>query len=410
MLIRCQECELQVSDKALSCPHCGYPMRQNNEPRPQRKSNKRRRLPNGFGQISEIKNQNLRKPFRAMITVGKTPTGRPICKPLKPESFFETYNDAYMALVEYNKNPYDLSPSITVKELYEKWTEEYFKRLKSDSAIRTIKASWNYCSSVYDMRAVDIRARHVKGCMTDGVVIHKGIERHPSPNIQTRIKSMFNMMFDYAVEYDLVDKNCARMFNIPNEINEEKQKAYIGHLPFSDEEMQLLWDSVNDVRYVDVVLIQCYSGWRPQELGLLLLENVDLINWTFKGGMKTSAGTDRIVPIHPRIRHLVTARYKEAERMDSKYLINCTDTARNDKKLTYEKYQMRFYKIRDQLRLGSQHKPHDGRVRFVTMAKRYGVDEYAIKYMIGHAIQDMTERVYTQREVSWLHEEMKKIK
>lgn len=26
MLIKCHECELQVSDKALSCPHCGYPL------------------------------------------------------------------------------------------------------------------------------------------------------------------------------------------------------------------------------------------------------------------------------------------------------------------------------------------------------------------------------------------------
>ena len=26
MLIKCPECELQVSDKALSCPHCGYPL------------------------------------------------------------------------------------------------------------------------------------------------------------------------------------------------------------------------------------------------------------------------------------------------------------------------------------------------------------------------------------------------
>ena len=27
MLILCPECELQVSDKAVSCPHCGYPIK-----------------------------------------------------------------------------------------------------------------------------------------------------------------------------------------------------------------------------------------------------------------------------------------------------------------------------------------------------------------------------------------------
>ena len=25
-LIKCPECDLQVSDKAISCPHCGYPL------------------------------------------------------------------------------------------------------------------------------------------------------------------------------------------------------------------------------------------------------------------------------------------------------------------------------------------------------------------------------------------------
>lgn len=27
MLITCPECELQVSDKAYTCPHCGYPLK-----------------------------------------------------------------------------------------------------------------------------------------------------------------------------------------------------------------------------------------------------------------------------------------------------------------------------------------------------------------------------------------------
>lgn len=43
------------------------------------------------------------------------------------------------------------------------------------------------------------------------------------------------------------------------------------------------------------------------------------------------------------------------------------------------------------------------------MAKKYKVDEYAIKYMVGHAINDITEKVYTQREVGWLIEELEKV-
>ena len=46
----------------------------------------------------------------------------------------------------------------------------------------------------------------------------------------------------------------------------------------------------------------------------------------------------------------------------------------------------------------------------VKLAKRYGVDEYAIKYMVGHKISDITEKVYTKREFEWLKEEIEKIK
>lgn len=411
MLLQCPECELQVSDKATYCPHCGYPMQPDVRQRKPRKSNKRRRLPNGFGQISEIKGRNLRNPFRAMVTVGKTPAGRPICKPLKPESYFPTYNDAYAALVEYNKNPYDLGPAITARELYEKWTEEYFKTLKNDGSARAVTSAWAYCSSVYDMRVMDIRARHVKGCMEEGVAVVRGKEQHPSASMKNKIKSLFNLMLDYALEYEIVDRNYSRSFNLTEETIKEIQTVKKEHIPFTEEEMALLWEHVDDKRYVDAILIQCYSGWRPQELGLLELKDVDLENGTFKGGMKTEAGADRVVPIHSRIRSLVERKYKEALAVGSKYLFNCTD-GRSGKPvmMTYQRYQRGFEMVRDELKLNPEHRPHDGRKHFVTMAKKAGVDEYAIKYMVGHKISDITEKVYTQREFEWLKEEVEKIR
>ena len=153
MLIKCPECNLQVSNHAIACPHCGYPLQTTAAKKQRTKQRRRKKLPNGFGQISEIKTGNLYKPFRAMVTVGKDFYGRPIRKLLKPVAFFKTYNEAYAALVEYNKNPYDLDDDLTVEELYEKWTEEYFKTLSNPSSERTIKSAWNYCSSIYKMRA-----------------------------------------------------------------------------------------------------------------------------------------------------------------------------------------------------------------------------------------------------------------
>lgn len=410
MLTQCPECELPVSDKATACPHCGYPMKPSEKQKKPRKSNKRRRLPNGFGQISEIKNRNLRNPFRAMVTVGKTPDGKPICKPLKPESYFATYNDAYAALVEYNKTPYDLEPSITMQELYDKWLPEYEKTVKST---KSATSAWAYCSGVYKMRVMDIRARHVKGCMEEGVAVIRGKEQHPTATMKNQIKSLFNLMLDYALEYELVDRNYSRTFNLTEETVKEIQSVKKEHIAFADEEMDLLWANITNKRGIDILLIQCYSGWRPQELGLLELKDVDLENWTFQGGMKTDASENRIVPIHSRIQDLVLQKYQEAEALGSPYLLNWADTNnrnRKNLKLTYARYQKAFERIRDELKLNPNHRPHDGRTHFVTMAKRYGVDEYAIKYMVGHKISDITEKVYTRREFAWLREEIEKIK
>ena len=80
----------------MICPHCGMEI----EERRKYTRRKRRRLPNGFGQISEIKGRNLVKPFRAMVTIDKDAYGKPIAKLLEPEAYFKTYNEAYEALLE----------------------------------------------------------------------------------------------------------------------------------------------------------------------------------------------------------------------------------------------------------------------------------------------------------------------
>lgn len=410
MIIKCIECGLQVSDKAILCPHCGFPMQPNAVGKYTRKKKGRPKLPNGFGQISEIKNRNLRNRFRVMVTVGKTSEGKPISKLLKPNAYFKTYNEAYEALVEYNKNPYDLNTSsITMTELYEKWSKEYLKTVAT-SNVRSIQSAWNYCSVLYEMRVADVRAKHLKKCIDGASREGKGKIIQASANTKSRIKSIFNLMFDYANENDLVEKNYARTFNVSDKILKEVEEVKRGHISFTDKEMEILWKNVDKIPYVDVILIQCYSGWRPQELGLIELNRVDLNNWVFAGGMKTDAGMNRLVPIHSKIRPLIKKRYEEAININSKYLINCTDSQRkNDIKMTYDKYRHRFRSIRDKLNLNPEHRAHDPRIQFITMAKRYNLDEYAIKYIAGHRISDITEKIYTDRTVQWLKDEMEKI-
>lgn len=331
-----------------------------------------------------------------MVTVGKNEHGRPVCKLLKPKSYFATYNEAYAALVEYNKSPYDLLDTVTVEELHMGWVEHHYPTLTGNSLKRTYDTAWKRCTRIYKMRVSDVRPKHLKQCL----------EEAKTPVTKKMTKLMLNVMFDYAVEEEYVDKNYARAFKLDKNITKQLEEQRKTHVAFSDEEMKKLWSNINTVMYADAVLIQCYMGWRPQELCLLRIENVNLEKGYILGGMKTSAGAGRAVPIHRKIRPLVEQRYKEATFHKKDMLINCLDSANGN--MTYAKYRYRFHAAMEQLGIEG-HKPHDPRKTFVTMCKRADVNEYAIKRLIGHSISDITESVYTDRSIDWLAEEIAKI-
>lgn len=416
MLIKCPECDLQVSDKARSCPHCGYPMQEPVASKGRGKSKpKRKRLPNGFGSITELKNRNLRKPFWARVCVGKTELGQPILKALKPEAYFLTYNDAYAALVEYNRNPYDLDNAMTVQELYDKWTDMYFETLDSDTSQRTITSAWAYCSSIYNMRAKDVRARHIKGCMDEGYRIeyrgkNKGQKVYATAGTKARIKSLFNLMLDYALEYEIVDKNYARTFEVSGDIRKEIEQSKKDHIPFSDNEIEILWENVDRVKFADWILIQSYMGWRPQEMAVLELDGVDLENWTITGGMKTESGKMRTVPIHSKIQHLVKKNYDFAISIGSNRLFNDKGQTHSGRwALTYDKYAQRFKKVVESLNLNPEHRAHDPRGTFITRIRKCGVEVDAVKALVGHKASDITESAYTKRDIEWLRNDIEKL-
>ena len=394
MLTSCPECELQVSDKATTCPHCGYPLKPGEQRR--RNAKRRMRLPNGFGQISELKGRNLRNPFRAMVTVGKDEFGKPICKTLKPKGYFPTYNEAYAALVEYNRNPYDLVDSMIVSELYERWSGRHFKTLSGDSLAASYRTAWKRCSPIENMRVADVRPKHLKAC----------VENAPTPSTKKVLKILLDLMFDYAVEDGIIDRNPARLFKLGKEVGRDASENRIAHVSFTEDELKLMWSKADEIPYVDIILIQCYTGWRPAELCALRIADVNLEKGFIVGGMKTDSGKGRTVPIHQNILPLVERYRASALSKGRECLFECPDSWNGA--LTYSKYRIRFARAMEQLGIDG-HRPHDPRKTFVTMCKEAGVDEYAIKYLVDHTISDITESVYTDRSLDWLSRELSKV-
>lgn len=374
------------------------------------------KLPNGYGSVTKLSG-NRRKPYLARVTLGwitNEQTGKTTQNRV-PIGTYKTKKEALQALAEYGANPYDIqNNNLTLAELYQKWTEAYFPTLAGESSTRTITSAWKYCHPLYKMRVKDLRARHIKGIMEDGYIIssrgkNAGQKVMASPGVKARIKSMFNLMLDYALEYEIVDKNYARTFDISEDIIKEKEAATRGHIIFPPDEMKILWDNVDKIRFVDWILIQCYMGWRPQELATLQLADVNLDEWYMVAGMKTDAGKNRMVPIHTKIQPLVKRNYDYAVSLGSDALFNDPTATKGGMKITYDKYAGRFDKVMAALKLNPEHRPHDPRMTFITMAKKTGIDPMVVKRLAGHRINDVTEAVYTVRDLEWLRSDIEKI-
>lgn len=74
----------------------------------------------------------------------------------------------------------------------------------------------------------------------------------------------------------------------------------VGNL-LPEEELKILWKNEKNPE-IELLLIMCYSGYRIAAYKTL---KVNLDDQYFQGGLKTKAGKDRIVPIHPGILTLV---------------------------------------------------------------------------------------------------------
>ena len=327
---------------------------------------------------------------------------------------FTTRAEAEDALAEFSKNPYDISLSVkTFADLYNVWSEQYFDSLQGENSVRTITSAYAYCSDLYNMPIRNIGPGHIKDAMKNGYVIStrgedKGQKRYASLSTQERIKSMCNLMFDYAVEHRILTINPAREFKINALLSEIKKKSK-GKIPFTTEQVNKLWQYLDDIPYVDMVLIALYTGFRPQELAVLEVDNVFLDENKLVGGMKTEAGTDRVVPIHPAIKNLVERRYIQAtEKFHSDRLFN-DPKGQQGTRMTYDKYRNRFMFVMREMGFEGL-TPHCTRHTFATQAKRSGMDAGIIKRILGHSLSgDITESVYIHPTFDDLLEEMKKL-
>ncbi len=340
------------------------------------------KLPNKYGIIEKLSG-NRRKPYRVRKTVGWDENGKQIRKTL---GYYETRTKALQELALFNEKPYDIDiKKITVNELHKKWQDEKYPKIAYKTQ-QVYNMCWNYCQDIKDEAFVDIRLQHLQN-IVDGMGSKWSAKK--------AFKILWHQMYDFALKNDMDVRKYSEYIDIG------KKTTKLERIPFEEDEIDKMWENVDRMDFIDTMLILIYTGMRVGELLDIKIENVHLEDKYMVGGSKTEAGKDRIIPFHERIIPLIKRWYDKAIEVGSEYLI-----------FNYEYKQMKYWnyyhekweKIIEQLEFNKEHKPHDTRHTFSTRMDRTPANKLCTKRILGHASKDITDKVYTHKDIEDLLE------
>lgn len=350
------------------------------------------RLPNGFGCIKFL-GKNRRNQYAALKTTGWADNGNQIRKYV---GYAETYNEAYQILLNYSTNPFNIDKkNITLNDIYPKIANNLAIELEngkiSKSTYAGLLSAWNkQLIALKDIRIMELKKKDIQNIIDKSNLKHTG---------RTNIKTLASKIILYAKdEYEL------RINFDFNEIKIGEKEKSNKHKPFTDEEVRKIESFAfnSNSQIGKMLVIYFYTGLRPSELLQIKIKNVFLTENYMIGGIKTTAGKNRIIPIHQNIKKFIQEFYNQNK--DKEYLI-----MNNNNNMTYDVYEDRFKKF--MVELNMNHIPHDTRHTFATKLDELNFSESIIKRLMGHSLSnDVTNDVYIHKSAAALYKEISKLK
>ena len=338
------------------------------------------RAENGFGSIVclDKTGKKRRKPWAVRITVGWK-DGKQQRKYL---GYYKSQAEALIALAEYHKDGFDIDMSkFTLKEVFDEWYKTQEKRKLSKSVLATHRMAYNRLGSLGNVPIKNIKAATLQKWY-DGVDL--------KPSTKSKVKNTLTMMYDYASQNDIVNKNYAKFLKMDEKV-EKVGKVY------TDEEIKLLWEH-KDQENARILLILMYTGLRVGELLNIKREDIHFDERYMIGGLKTEAGRDRVIPIHSKILPLLMEQLGE-----NKWVIQ----ARHGGQRHYNVLLNQNIKFMNQH--GLDHKFHDTRKTAISLMHTAGIPIETVKIIVGHVGDNVTEKVYLYKNPEELVKVINKI-
>lgn len=370
----CLKCSKIIDDDSIYCKYCG---------KKQTKSEKSKEIkkPNGYGSVIKLSGRR-RKPW-AVRKTDAVIDGKQVFRYI---SFHETKKDAMAALAQEQITPTSPKANITLSQLFDEWklTKSYIDLSKNTQD--NYNAAFIHLTPFHNVVFNNLRTVHFEKHINSLTKYDKPLSR----SSKDKVKILLGILYKYAIQNDICSKNYAQFIKLTKEEKAEK-------VVFTSQEIDLLFENDN-IENVDTILILLYTGMRINEMLQLPKDDIDLENDIIIGGLKTDAGKNRIIPIHPKIKKYIVARYNSAE----KYLFA------NDKgyPITYTYYRKNIYiPLLEQLKIPLK-TIHSTRHTTATLLAKSGADTNAIKQILGHTSYAFTADTYTHVDIDFLKENL----
>lgn len=358
------------------------------EAKPRKKRKRRMRLPNGIGSVHLIGDgKSRRNPWRARVLshVEIDPVSGTAKQKYITVGYFPTEIEAIDALMAYRKNPFTLEASTaTFEDVYEMWKLKRYPDF-SDASKRSYNSAYKNSEPLHKMKMRDIRTSHLEAVMGS---VEGGYA------LQVRLKTFWGQVFKYALEHDIIQKSYVEFVKTRDKDEGTKRTD----IPAEDRKK--IWKAADaGDTAAKIAIVYIYTGFRASELLDVKKADVDLEARIMIGGLKTSAGKDRRVPIHKDLLPIL----KEAMQTEGEYLFSWQDKSGKWKKYNYTTFIKNYWNTL-MARLGmDEYTPHYCRHTCATMLREANVAEDIRKLILGHKNEDITDR-YTHHPDSMLLE------
>lgn len=327
---------------------------------------------NGTGSIIKLSG-NRRRPYAVKITTGYTIDGK---QKRKIIGYFSGSKEALNCLLEYNQNRNIYLSDVTFKQCFDKWSKEHFEKIDNKTKYVISSLYSNHIFKLNDLILKDIKLYHLQDFINDLK------DKNLSSGTLKQTRSILNMVFEYALKNEFINKNIVRFIELG------KAEKVIKRKVFTDEEINILWEYTGE-QTIDIILILIYTGMRINELLHLKNENINIEERYLTAGSKTAAGKERLIPINYKILPLIIKKMSS----NNEYLF-CT---KSKKPFDYSNFHTSFK--RELKKIGIQeHTIHDCRHTFATLLSNANANSTAIKSIIGHSDYSITEKIYTHKD------------